>query len=67
MNLIMQQVLIKVIRSNQHFVDIPNYKFDEVLQILDDVLTTLEAKAPNVDAFDNLTKIVNVSFQKAFW
>lgn len=61
-NIIMQQILIKVIMSAHHFLDIPNYKFDDVLKICKDVLSTLEANAPNVDAFDNLTKIFNLSF-----
>lgn len=61
-NIIMQQILIKVIMPAHHFLDIPNYKFDDVLKICKFVLSTLEANAPNVDSFDNLTKIFNLSF-----
>ena len=39
----MQQDLIKVIRSSQHFVDISNYKFDEVILVMDETLDTLKA------------------------
>lgn len=66
MNLIMKKLLIKVFQSAQHFVDTPSHKFDELLSIFCDILTTLVSKAPNIDAYDNITKIVNVSFQKVF-
>lgn len=67
MNLIMQQVLIKVIQSAQHFVGTLNHNFDEIPSIFGDVLKTLEAKAPNIDDYDNLTKIVNPSFEKSLF
>lgn len=66
LHLILQQVLIIVIRSAQHFVDIPNYKFDSVLSIFKYILDTLKAQDPTTISYDNLTKMVNLSFQKVF-
>ncbi|CAI9299874.1 unnamed protein product [Lactuca saligna] len=66
MNMIMREVLIKVMQSSQHFVDILNYKFDEVLLIMDETLDTLTAQAPTVDAYDKIYKQINLSFQRVF-
>lgn len=46
--------------------DIPNYKFNEVHRIFEDVLETLKAQAPKENSYDNLTKIFNMSNQKVF-
>lgn len=62
MYLIMKQVLIKVFRSIKNFVDILNYKFDEVFLILEETVDILRAQALTVDAYDNLSKMVNLSF-----
>ena len=35
MNLIMQQVLLKLIKAAWHIVDVPNHKFDEMILILE--------------------------------
>lgn len=59
-------MLVKVIGFFQPFLDTPNHKFDEMLRIFEDILKTIEVKAPNVDAYENLTNILNVSFQKVF-
>ncbi|CAH1427705.1 unnamed protein product [Lactuca virosa] len=64
--MVLQQFLIRVIKYVQHFIDILNYKFDEVLKRFEDTLEELKKQDPNVDAYDNLTKVVNVSFQKVF-
>lgn len=45
---------------------IPNYKFDEVLAIFEETLYTLKAQAPTVDAYNNLLKLLILSFQKVF-
>lgn len=66
LNLILQQFLIKFIWSAKHFVDVPNYKFDEVIQIILDILNTVKVQTPTVDANDKLSKMVNLSFQKVF-
>lgn len=66
MNLNMQKVLIKVVRFAQHFVDIPDYKFDEVLSIFEYTLEIVNAQAPMANAYGNLIEIINVSFQKVF-
>lgn len=60
-NMIMQQVLIKVIRSALHLVDTLNHKFDEMLIIMDETLDTLKAQAPTTDAYDKLIKQLNLS------
>ncbi|CAH1417767.1 unnamed protein product [Lactuca virosa] len=57
MNFVLQQVLIKIIWSAQRFVDIPNYKFDEVLLIFKETLDVLKKKDPSAEACDNLKKI----------
>lgn len=62
----MQQILIKVIRSTQYFMDIPSYKCDEVLLIMEEMLDTLKDQDPTVDAYDKLTKKINLGFQNDF-
>lgn len=66
MNMVMQEVLIKVIRSAQHFVDIPNHKFDEMLIFLDGIFDHLRAQAPTSSAYDSLSKQINIIFQRLF-
>lgn len=66
MNMFMQEVLIKVIRSGQHFVDTPNNKFDDPLIIMEETFGCLKAQAPTVDSFDKLFKQINMSFQWMF-
>lgn len=46
--------------------DIPNYKFGEVLNIFEDTWDTLRDQTSMADAYENLTKMVNMSFQKVF-
>lgn len=64
--MVMQEVLIKVIRSAQHFVDIPNHKFDEMLIFLDGIFDHLRAQAPTSSAYDSLSKQINIIFQRVF-
>lgn len=64
MNFIIQQVLIKVIWFAQHFVDILISKLDEVLLIMEETLDTLKDQALTSDAYNKLTKQINLSFQK---
>lgn len=66
MNLLLQQFLIKVIRSTQHFMDTLIHKFDELLLIFEETLGILKKLAPTIEAYDNLTKVINVKFQKVF-
>lgn len=63
MNMIMQQVVIKLIRYAQKFVDILNYKFYEVLLVMEATLDTLKAQGPTIDVYDKLSKKINLSFQ----
>ncbi|CAH1452038.1 unnamed protein product [Lactuca virosa] len=65
-NLMMQQFLVKFIQFTQHFVDIPKYKFDEVPLILEDALDTFKDQSHTADTYDNLSKMVNLIFQKVF-
>lgn len=46
MNLILRQVLIKVIQSFEHIIDIWNYNFNEVFQIFEVTLHTLKSLCP---------------------
>ncbi|CAI9299913.1 unnamed protein product [Lactuca saligna] len=50
-NMIMHEVLIKVIRSTQHFVDTPNHKFDTMLLVMEETLDTSMPKLHPNDAF----------------
>ena len=43
MNTVMQEVLIKVIHAAQRHLSVPNYKFDEMLLILDETFAQLKA------------------------
>lgn len=42
-NMILQEVLIKVIHSAQHFVDTPNQKFDVILLVMEETLDSVKA------------------------
>lgn len=66
MNMVMQEVLIKLIRSTWNIVDIPNHKLDEMLVILDEAFTDLKAQALIDEEYDVLTKQLNMSFQRVF-
>ncbi|CAI9270899.1 unnamed protein product [Lactuca saligna] len=46
--------------------DILNYKFDKVILFYEETLEVLNKHAPTAEAYGNLTKIFNVSFQKVF-
>lgn len=66
MNMVMQEVLIKVIWSAQHFMDTLNHKFDEMLLILEETLYHIKAQSPNVEAYYSFSKQINMSFQRVF-
>lgn len=55
MNMIMQEVLIKVIRSTLYFMDTLNHKFYEFLLIMEENFDCLKAQAPTTNAYDNLS------------
>lgn len=61
-NMIMQQALIKLIWSSQHFVYTPNHKFDEILFIMDKTFDTLKAQALIANDYYKLTKKLNLIF-----
>lgn len=61
MNLIIQQVLIKLHRACWNIVDVSSNKFDEMLSILATLFDHLKAQAPTIEAYD-----MNQSFQKVF-
>lgn len=65
-NLIMQQVLIKLLKECWNIVDVRNHKFDEMLSILVRLFDHLIALAPTTEAFDTLTLQINTSFEKVF-
>ena len=50
MNLIMQQVLIKILRACWNIVDVPNNKFDEMRSILSQLFDHLKAQAHSAEA-----------------
>lgn len=54
MNMIMQQVLMKVIQYAQHFTDILNYKLHEVLLVMEETLDTLISQGLTDDAYEKL-------------
>lgn len=56
----------KVIHPIQHHLDILNYKFDEMLCILDETFDHIKDQAPTVDAYESLSKKINIIFQKVF-
>lgn len=66
MNLIMQQVLLKILRACWNIVDVPNNKFDDMVPILGKHFDHLKAQTPTVEAYDALTLQINTSFQKVF-
>ena len=65
-NLIMQQVLLKLLRARWNIVDVLNNKFDEMLSILAQLFNHLKAQAPTDEACDTLTLQLNTSFQTMF-
>lgn len=66
MNLIMQQVLLKLLRAYWNIVDVLNNKFDEILSVLQELFNHLKAQAPTVEAYNTLTLQLKTSFQKVF-
>lgn len=66
MNMVMQEVPIKLIHSTWNIVDVLNNKFDEMLIILDEIFTDLKAQALTTEAYEALTKQLNKSFQWVF-
>lgn len=64
MNLSMQQVPIKLIRAIWNIVDVPNYKFDEIIVIIDETFAHLKAQAPTAKAYNSLSKHINMRFQR---
>lgn len=55
MNLIMQEVLIKLLRDYWNIVDVSNNKFDDMLSILGQLFDHLKAQAPTAESYDALT------------
>lgn len=51
----MQQVLIKLIWATWNIVDVPNYKFDEMIIIIDENLIHIKDQAPTIEAYDSLS------------
>lgn len=66
MNLIIQQVLIKLLQVSQNIVDALNHKFIEIISIMGHLFDPLKAQALTVEAYDALTLQMNKSFQKVF-
>ncbi|CAI9263876.1 unnamed protein product [Lactuca saligna] len=66
MNMIMQEVLIKLIRATWNIVDVRNNKFDEMLVILDETFSYLKAQAFTNETYDSLTKQLKTIFQRVF-
>ena len=66
MNLVMQEVLINVIYATQHHLDVPNYKFDEMLHVIDETFNRLKGQAPTVDAYDSPSKRIHRGIQQDF-
>lgn len=66
MNKVMQEVLIKGVRLTQHFVDIPNHKFNEMIIIIDEAFDHLKAQAPGAEDYDTISKQINMIFQPVF-
>lgn len=62
-NLNLQQVPIKVNRSTQDFVHIPNYKFDEVSFFFEEHLDVIKNQALTDEAYENHIKISTSSFK----
>lgn len=60
----MQPFLIKLLRARWHIVDILNNKFDKLLSILSSLFDHLKVQAPIVEAYDALSKKINMSFQR---
>lgn len=66
MDMVMQEVLMKVVQSAQQFVDTPNHIFDEILIILDETFNHLKAQDLTTNAYDFLSNKINKTFQWVF-
>ena len=66
MNLIIQQVLIKLLRSTWNIVDVPNHKFDEMISILSTTFKHLSEQAPTAETYDTLSLQLTSDLQKVF-
>ena len=66
MNMVMQEVLIKIIGSTLQNMDVPNHKFDENLVIIDETFSHLKSKDWTAKAYESLSKQINMSFQNVF-
>ena len=66
MNLIIQQVLIKLLRSTWNIIDVPNRKFDEMIAILSSTFKHLSEQAPTAEAYDTLSLQLTTGLQKVF-
>lgn len=62
----MQEVLIKIKHSTWHIADVTNHKFDEMLHIIEATFDHLKAQALIVEAYDSISKEINISSQKVF-
>ena len=66
MNLIMKQVLIKLMGAYWNIIDLSNNKFDEMFSILGSLFDHIKAQALTAEAYDSLTLQMKTSFQKVF-
>lgn len=66
MNMIMQEVLIKLIRATWNVFDVPNNNNYEMLIIIYETFSHLKAQAPIGEAYDALSKQINMSFKRVF-
>ena len=61
-NLVLQAVLVKALSSIQHLIDIPNFKFDEILKIMESLLSSIKEQAPTADAYNLLNSTMSTHF-----
>ena len=61
-NLIMQHVIMELLRSCWNIVYVLNNKFDEMLSIFGTLFDHLKAQAPTSEAYNALSKKINMSF-----
>ncbi|CAH1446997.1 unnamed protein product [Lactuca virosa] len=66
MNLIIQQILLKLLRSCWNIVEVSNQTFDEMISILSSLFNHLKSQAPTAYAYESFTLQINTSFQKVF-
>lgn len=52
-------------QSVKHIDDILNYKFDDLLKVMDETLDELNNQAPTTYTYDNLTKVININLEKS--